>query len=190
MNGSDCQKAVEEGLGSIQSSAQVSGDPLPWWNLSPAELLVGRRICTSVPQTIEELNTQWPYLNDFRRQNQEVKTKQKQKFDQRHHTIQTSRSPQVTNWCEGEFLVLSISAAALRSYVVGTPTGQVHRNWQHLNPAPISQLPTKPDQEQGHSVKQLTSIYPFSTLSQGWVDRSTGLGPGRGRLVTNVISIT
>ena len=36
--------------------------PLPWCGFSPAELLMGRRICTDVPQVSKNFVPQWPYL--------------------------------------------------------------------------------------------------------------------------------
>ena len=37
----------------------------PWCNLSPAELLMGCRVCTHVPQLASQLVPQWHYLQDF-----------------------------------------------------------------------------------------------------------------------------
>ena len=39
--------------------------PLPWCNLSPAELLMGRRLKTDVPQTKELPIPNWSHLTDF-----------------------------------------------------------------------------------------------------------------------------
>ena len=36
--------------------------PLPWCNLSPSELLMGRRLRTTLPQTTHHLIPKWPYL--------------------------------------------------------------------------------------------------------------------------------
>ena len=41
--------------------------PLPWCNLSPAELLMGRHIQTPLPQIGEQLIPKWPYLSEFRK---------------------------------------------------------------------------------------------------------------------------
>ena len=43
--------------------------PLPWCNLSPVELLMGRRIRTPLPQTDEQLVPKWSCLPKFRQQN-------------------------------------------------------------------------------------------------------------------------
>lgn len=51
--------------------------PLPWCGMSPAELLMGRKIRTTLPQTTDSLVPQWPYLQEFRSANEEFKRKQK-----------------------------------------------------------------------------------------------------------------
>ena len=51
--------------------------PLPWCNLSPAELLMGRCIRTPLPQTNEQLVPTWSYLQKFRQQNRDFKDWQK-----------------------------------------------------------------------------------------------------------------
>lgn len=55
--------------------------PLPWCRRSPAELLMGRRIRTRVPQLPEQLEPGWSYLGEFRKENQKFKAKQKRNFD-------------------------------------------------------------------------------------------------------------
>ena len=60
--------------------------PLAWCNLSPAELLMGRRIRTPVPQSDQQLIPKWPYhgVKNFRKQNELFKRRQTQDFDRRH----------------------------------------------------------------------------------------------------------
>ena len=53
---------------------------MPWCNLSPAELLMGRRIRTLVPQTDELMIPKWSYLADFQKLNKEFKGLQKHDF--------------------------------------------------------------------------------------------------------------
>ena len=50
--------------------------PLPWCGLSPAELLMGRRICTPVPVANCLLVQEWSYLNKFRKQDLELKERE------------------------------------------------------------------------------------------------------------------
>ena len=42
--------------------------PLPWCNLTPAELLMGRKVRGNLPQVTEKLNPNWSYLEEFRKQ--------------------------------------------------------------------------------------------------------------------------
>jgi len=58
--------------------------PLPWCNLTPAELLMGRQLKTDVPLTKELLIPSWPHLTDFAEKDRRCKEKQKKDFD-RHH---------------------------------------------------------------------------------------------------------
>ena len=69
--------------------------PLPWCGLSPAELLMGRRICTDVPQIKKYLTPDWPHLKDFRKKDK-YKLQQKQYYDQRHWTHTAVELPEGT----------------------------------------------------------------------------------------------
>ena len=60
--------------------------PLPWCNLSPAELLMGRPIRSNIPQLEETFIPHWPYLDKFQQDNKHLKTQQKTHFDKRHRT--------------------------------------------------------------------------------------------------------
>ena len=48
--------------------------PLPWCNYSPAELLMGRKVKTDIPQTASQLTPQWHFLPDFK-QDKDFKAK-------------------------------------------------------------------------------------------------------------------
>nr|XP_054590599.1 uncharacterized protein K02A2.6-like [Nothobranchius furzeri] len=52
--------------------------------LSPAQLLMGRRIRSTVPTTAQALNPAWPNLGAFRKRDKELKERQKNLFDRRH----------------------------------------------------------------------------------------------------------
>ena len=58
--------------------------PIPWCGYSPAELCMGRRIRTAVPQSSAMLIPHWSYLKEFQEKNAEFKKKQKEEFDRRH----------------------------------------------------------------------------------------------------------
>ena len=58
--------------------------PLPWCGLSPAELLMGRRLQTDIPQPKRVFIPDWPYLTSFRAKDEEQKRQQKAEYDRRH----------------------------------------------------------------------------------------------------------
>ncbi len=121
--------------------------PLPWCNLSPAELLMGRRVRTSLPLAPAKLLPEWPYLPEFRRRNSAFKEKQKSDYDRRHRVQDLPDLPDDTEvWVKTEVepargQVIS-PANSPSSYVVAVPSGQIQRNRQHLSaipPAPPSE---------------------------------------------------
>ena len=75
---------IRQGLLSYQTT------PMPWCNLSPSELLMGRRLRSLLPLTDNLLIPQWPYLPEFRKANERFKSKHKETFDKRHHTRERS----------------------------------------------------------------------------------------------------
>ena len=69
--------------------------PLPWCSISPAELLFGRKIVTSLPQTDDQLSPDWPYLAAFQQADSAHKSKQQVQFNRRHRTRPLPELPQV-----------------------------------------------------------------------------------------------
>ena len=57
--------------------------PLTWCGLLPAELLMGRPICSNIPQPAEIFIPQWPYLENFWLSNKKFK---KEDYDSQHGT--------------------------------------------------------------------------------------------------------
>ena len=102
--------------------------PLPWCNYSPAELLMGRRIKTDIPQTASRLTPQWHFLPDFQQKDNEFKEKQKRNYDRRHHVRPADTLPDnysvwvTTNNSQIPGRVIS-NAGTPRSYLVDTPSG-------------------------------------------------------------------
>ena len=118
--------------------------PFPWCGLSPAELLFGRRICTTVPQVEIQLTPGWPYLDDFRSYDQWLKQQQKTNYDLRHRVRSLSPlKPDTDVWVKrGDKQTkgtVVTAAATPRSYIVATPEGQLRRNRQHLTTVPTDQ---------------------------------------------------
>ena len=102
---------------------------LPWSNLSPSQLLMGRRLRTVVPETDKILSPSWPHLTEFQEVDKWYKKKLKQQYDRRHRArelpefsddtevfITDGRSP---NAVPGRV----IHSSGMRSYIVETPTG-------------------------------------------------------------------
>ena len=115
--------------------------PLPWCKRSPAELSMGRKLRTRIPQLPEQLTPTWSYMDEFRKQNQKFKAKQKRDYDKRHRTKESDAIPDgSTVWItsEGERAEGTVISPAdsPRSYLVDTPAGTLRRNRQHLNVAP------------------------------------------------------
>ena len=67
--------------------------PHTWCNLSPSELLMGRRMRTTIPQTKESLTPKWSYLSEFREKNKKFKETQKKNFDRRHGVSERGNLP-------------------------------------------------------------------------------------------------
>ena len=111
--------------------------PLPWCNISPARLLVGRSLRTNLPQLKEHLSPKWEYLEEFRRCNSDYKRKQKCYYDIRHWLHPLPFIPNNTEvWVNtGNQQIPGRVVAPSNtpwSYLVDTPSGQVRRNRQHL----------------------------------------------------------
>ena len=100
--------------------------PFPWCGLSPAELLMGRRIRANMP-------IQKDLLIEF-------KDRQKKDFDCRHRTQSLPALPDETEvWVTtGNQPIPGQIVTTPRSYVVSTPSGEIRRNRSHLNPIPHS----------------------------------------------------
>lgn len=113
--------------------------PLLWCNLSPTQLLMGRRIWTVVPEADGVLIPSWPNLTEFRKVDEWYKKKQQGRYDKRHRArelpefgddtevfITDGRNPTVV---PGRV----IRSSGTRSYMVETPTGISRRNRCHLH---------------------------------------------------------
>ena len=71
------KKLLKESKDPYQAVLSYRSTPLPWCNISPAELLMGRQLRTALPQVDDLLLPKWPYLDEFRRKDVEFKQKQK-----------------------------------------------------------------------------------------------------------------
>ena len=144
---------AKRGVQTVKNLLRDSSDPymallnyrttqFPWCNLSPAELLMGRQLRSNLPQVNTTLIPDWPYLDDFRQQNNIFKTRQKTNFDRRHRVRTLSPIPTDTNvWVTSGDRPISAkvitSSSTPRSYVVRTQNQMnLQRNHHHLHVRP------------------------------------------------------
>ena len=111
--------------------------PLPWCGLSPAELLMGRKIRTDVPQLKSNFIPKWEHIQNFRKLDTEYRQIQKENYDRRHGVKTLPSLPDdMTVWVDiqGDQVPGRIVQAAdtPRSYLVRVPSGEFRRNRAHI----------------------------------------------------------
>ena len=112
-----------------------------WCGLSPAQLLMGRRIRSTLPQVLHNLIPKWQYLKKFEEQDRQYKRKQKRNYDKRHRVRSLADIPDDqpvwvdTDGQQQEGRTVT-NTEAPRSYLVDVPSGRVRRNRQQLIPIP------------------------------------------------------
>ena len=129
--------------------------PPPWCGLSPAELLMGRRIHTDIPQ-IKYLTHDWPHPKDFREKDKQYKLQQKRYYDQRIRTQTAVKLPEGTpvrvstqgNQSPG---TVTQQLEAPRSYTVQTPTGQIRRDMRLRSKSTTGKSPEMDENENRNS---------------------------------------
>jgi len=77
-----------------QGMLNYRSTPLPWCNISPAELLMGRKLRTLLPLIEKQLILQWNYLPEFKNANQKFKDQQKKYYDKHHGTMERPLIPE------------------------------------------------------------------------------------------------
>ena len=94
---------VERGVKTVKNLLKKSQDPyltllnyratpLSWCGRSPTELLMGRKVRTTLPQTQSQLIPKWPFLEEFKQKDTRFKNQQKRNYDKRHiNTLVSSR---------------------------------------------------------------------------------------------------
>ena len=133
--------------------------PLPWCDRSPTELLMGRKIRTSLPQMTKQFVPGWTYIPEFKKKDAEFKRKQKANYDDRHRVRELPEIPDETSaWIRsdrGSVQGKVVSPANTpRSYIVDTPSGQVRRNRNQLTVVPQQQPPVNNQQQNGADTNQ------------------------------------
>ena len=158
--------------------------PLPWCNLSPSQLLMGRHLRTNLPQVQEHLQPKWTYLGEFKQQHANYKQKQKSAYDTRHRVRPLAPIPE-----DNEVWVtmgqttgrINREANTPRSYVVDTPQGQIRHNHCHLHVEPENTTSEQINSEQEipaapeSSTQQTSELHrPVSHSMTGTVIRPPG----------------
>jgi len=111
--------------------------PLPWCDLSPGELLMGRQLQTDVPQVANQLVPNWPHLQGFAEKRKHFKEQQKEQYDCRHRVRSAEQFPADTVvWVNTQGKQVPGSIVAIsntpRSYIVSKPSGKVRQNHYHI----------------------------------------------------------
>ena len=116
--------------------------PLPFCNYSPAQLLMGRRLCSAIPILPEALVPNWPDLKHFSEIDDKYKQKLKKTFGRRHRVRELPilvdqvpvyiSSGRNTSAIPGNI----IQSAGEQTYQVQTPTGISRCNRCHLHNSP------------------------------------------------------
>ena len=105
------------------------------WSMDSQQLLMGRNLCTSLPQPSSKLDPNWPDLQAFRRKDEEGRRKQAAHYNF-HHRSRTL--PELTSgqkvWITTEEAPGTAvrTANTPRSYLVETDRGILRRNRIHL----------------------------------------------------------
>ena len=107
---------------------------------SPAELLMGRKIGTTVPVFHMLLTPQWPNLVRLREQEAERKVQQQEYFNTRHRAMPLQKltpGTEVHIKTHPEPGIIKNDTESPRQYEVQTPTGVIKRNRVQLVPIPV-----------------------------------------------------
>ena len=105
---------------------------------SPAELLMNRRLRTTVPMIPTQLIPHVPDYSTLRQKEKEIKMRQKSNFDSRHKACDLEPLiPGEQVWVtDQQKQATVIQQTSPRSYQISTPSGTLRRNRRHLNPIP------------------------------------------------------
>lgn len=102
---------------------------------SPAQLLMGRQLRTTLPQHPVTLLPRWPNIKDFRTKQRRSKVEQQRHYNRRHRARPlTLLQPGQNVWLPRENKEGTVvqQAATPRSYVINTDEGQIRRNRVHM----------------------------------------------------------
>ena len=132
---------------------------------SPAELLMGRKLRTTVPIISSNLQPRLPDSQALRQKEGEMRQRQKKTFDSRHKAQSLHPlSPGESVWLpdqgtDGKV----IEESGPRSYTVQTPDGKYRRNRRHIISLPIESDPRQNPLTISSDVLPDVPIQPSST---------------------------
>jgi len=155
---------AEKAVGTIKTLLKKEGDPylalLAYRSTplavgySPAELLMSRRLRSSVPMTRQQRKPEIPDSKVVRERDKQLKSNQKKNFDSHHgaREMEPLSTGQLV-WLPDSRVEAHVEEqVAPRSYTVSTPHGQARRNRRDLIPLPTqSTTPAKVPLEAGTS---------------------------------------
>lgn len=182
---------IERAVKTVKSLLKKSKDPYialmayratPLENgYSPAELLFGRKIQTTLPLISHHLVPTWPYLGDVRKKEERIKKRQKTNYDFRHKVKPLQQlEPDCPVWIpdrkESGTIVKKFETP--RSYVVKTPTTMVRRNRRHL-----IEDPSRNSCQEPQETMSPTSVTAAPENNSGYYTRSGRLSVPPDRLV-------
>ena len=100
---------------------------------SPSQLLMGRKLCSTVPQLPTHFSPQLPTQTDLRERDQKLKKSQKENFDQRHRVRNLKPlTPEEKIWItDRKESGTVISKVLNRSYEIEAKGGRYRRNRKH-----------------------------------------------------------
>ena len=142
------KKLLEHSTDPYRALLSYRATPLPWCGLSPAELLMGRKIRTDIPQVKNHFVPKWEHIQNFRTLDQQYKQTQKENYNRRHRVrtlpelpenqavwvgIRGQSGPQIPRQ-------ISCPASTPRSYIVETSSGELRRNRAHLRTRSDAQI--------------------------------------------------
>lgn len=118
---------------------------------SPAQLLMGRRLRTTLPMLPETLQPRLPDFQQVSCSEREKRLRQTESFNKRHRTRELDKLvPGQPVWITDARAQGTVTAVhpTPRSYVISGPQGTIRRNRSHLVPIPQTEAQTEATQIQ------------------------------------------
>ena len=128
------EKETEKALLAYRTTPLRSG-------FSPAELLMGRKLRSTVPTFPENLLPRWPDMDELQKNENMQRMQQQQHFNVKHRAkllppLSTGAEVKIANYDQTG--VVQEKTNSPRQYVIQTPTSTLRRNRVHLVPLPDS----------------------------------------------------